>query len=65
VFYIQSGLDLLKTAADIVHLYTFCITYNKDLYEDLNHGYLFALWHNLGRERAIPTTSIQLGPLDS
>jgi hypothetical protein len=32
VFYIRSGLDLLKTAADIVHLYTFCITYNKDLY---------------------------------
>jgi hypothetical protein len=29
------------TAADIVHLYTFCITYNKDLD---NRGYLFTLW---------------------
>jgi hypothetical protein len=39
--------DLRKTAADKVHLYTFCITYNKDLYEELNRGYLFTLWHNL------------------
>jgi hypothetical protein len=49
MFYIQTGLDLLKTAADTVHLYTFCITYNKDLYEDLYCGYLFALRHNLRR----------------
>jgi hypothetical protein len=42
MFYIQSALD-------IVHLYTFCIIYNKDWYEDLNRGYLFALRHNLRR----------------
>jgi hypothetical protein len=39
--------DLLKTVANIVHWYTFCITYNKDLYVSLNRGYLFALRHNL------------------
>jgi hypothetical protein len=51
VFYIQSGLDLLRTAADIVRLYTFCITYNKDWYVRLNRGYLFALWRNLQRRK--------------
>jgi hypothetical protein len=30
----------------------FCILYNKDLYEDLNHGYIFALRHNLWRWRS-------------
>jgi hypothetical protein len=49
MLYIRAGLGVLKTAADIVHLYTFCITYNKDLYEGLNRGYLFALRHNLRR----------------
>jgi hypothetical protein len=51
VFYIQPGLDLLETAADKVHLYTFCITYNKDLYVRLNRGYLFALRHNLQQRK--------------
>jgi hypothetical protein len=36
-----------EMAADIVRLYMFCIMYNRDLYEDLNCGYLFTLWHNL------------------
>jgi hypothetical protein len=47
MFYIRTGLDLLKTVADVVHLYTFYITYNKDLYVILNRGYLFTLWGNL------------------
>jgi hypothetical protein len=51
VFYIQPRLDLLETAADKVHLYTFCTTYNKDLYVRLNRGYLFALRHNLQRQK--------------
>jgi hypothetical protein len=40
-----------KTAADVVHLCTFCIIYIKDLYEELNCGYLFALWHISRRRR--------------
>jgi hypothetical protein len=48
--------DLRKTAAEIVHLYTSCITYNKDLYEEVNHGYLFTLWYNLRRwKQTMPT----------
>jgi hypothetical protein len=38
-----------KTAADVVHLCTFCISNIKDLYEEVNRGYLCTLWHNLRR----------------
>jgi hypothetical protein len=41
--------DLRKTAAAVVRSYTLCITYNKDLHEELNRGYLFTRWHNLRR----------------
>jgi hypothetical protein len=40
-----------KTAADVVHLCTVCIWNIKDLYEEVNRGYLFTLWHNLRRWR--------------
>jgi hypothetical protein len=43
--------DWWKTVADVVHLCTFCIWNIKDLYEEVNRGYLFTLWHNLRRWR--------------
>jgi hypothetical protein len=48
----QTKWDWRKTAADVVHLCKFCISNIKDLYKEVNRGYLFTMWHNLWKVKA-------------
>jgi hypothetical protein len=48
-----------KTAADVVHLCTFCISNLKDLYDEVNRGYLIAYDTSRVGEGTITTMEMQ------